>query len=204
MKPHLLPLLLAVALLPAAIGIAKPALAQVDLSQILPQIIPGSVNSTFTATQTRNTQTSNIVISVRDFSSNDDFCGNSGNVSFLRSSSLGDGFDFPHAGRQSDGFPHAGKTITAFPGGATTYFQLPAGARNPDIIGCVDAQRNTVFLTIRSQRQTTATQPQSQPEPSLPPINPPTQTTPSNPIAPSPQTQILLPRQTPVPAGVSP
>lgn len=46
MKPHLLPpFLLTVALLPAAIGIAKPAFAQVDLSQILPQSIPGSVNS---------------------------------------------------------------------------------------------------------------------------------------------------------------
>lgn len=193
MKPYTVTsLLLAVALLPAVMP--KPAVAQVDLSQI----ITGGFNSSLISTQTRNTQASNIVISIRDFSQTDTFCGNSMSFSFPQPGSFGDGFDFPHAGRQADSFPHPGRSITTFPGGATTYFQLPVGVRNPDIIGCVDAQRNTVFITIRSQRQVTPTPPQPQPQPSLPPVQPPsTQTAPGSVTPTYPQTQILLPRQTP-------
>lgn len=192
MKPYTLAALLVVAIVPAIV-LSKPALAQIDLSQT----VIGNFSSTFTSTQARNTQASNIVISVRDFSPNDDFCGSSTSFSLPRPGRFGDGFDFPHAGRQADSFPHPGRTITTFPGGATTYFQLPVGVRNPDIIGCVDAQRNTVFITIRSQRQVMPMPPQPQPQPSLPPVQPPpTQTAPSNSPPTYPQTQIRMPQQT--------
>ena len=201
MKPDRLTVaLLAITLVPAIVG-SNPAIAQIDLSQPL----TGSFSSTFTSTQTHSTQSSNIVISIRDFSSNDNFCGNSVSFSLSRPGSFGDGFDFPHAGRQAENFSHPGRTITAFPGGATTYFQLPVGVRNPDLIGCVDTQRNTVFITIRSQRQVMPTMTQPQPQPSLPPIQPPfTQTAPSNVTPIDPQTQIRLPRQMQsFPSGVS-
>ncbi|PSB30079.1 hypothetical protein [Stenomitos frigidus] len=189
------------ALVPA-IAESKPAQAQVNLSQL----VTGGFNAPFTATQPRNAQ-ANIVISVRDFSPTDDFCGSSVSFSFARPGSLSDGFDFSHAGRQSIGFPHPVRSLTGSVGGATTYFQLPAGVRNPDLIGCVDTQRNTVFITIKPQRQAAPTQPQPpQPEPSLPPAQTPSMQTPPNRLTPTvPQTQIRLPQQNQsFPAGVSP
>jgi hypothetical protein len=200
MKPHTIQsFLLAIALVPA-IAVSKPAAAQVDPSQMM----TGSFHSIVTATQTRNSQVSNIVISVRDFSQADTFCGSSMSFSFPLPGSLGDGFDFPRAGRRADRFPQPGRTITSFAGGTATYFQLPAGAHNPDIIGCVDTQRNTVFITIKPQRQTAPVQPQ--PQPSLPPVQTPSTQTPPGTLTPTyPQTQILMPQQNqPLPAGVSP
>ena len=125
--------------------LALPALAQpMDVSQFIS-------NRTDSA-RTGNPE-SNIVISVRNFSAKDDLCGSGFRFSLPRPSSFGDA-EFPHAGRTIgiNNFPHPGRIITTFPGSSTTYFQLPAGAADPDIVGCVDPQQNTVFITIKPPR----------------------------------------------------
>lgn len=99
-----------------------------------------------------------------------------------RSQLCGSGFDLSRLGIDKDGFdfPRPGAGIGRFdfprPGGSLNYFQLPAGAKNPDIIGCVDTQRNIVFLNIFKL----PTQPPiSSPEPS--PAYPPNQFDPNYP-----------------------
>ncbi len=127
---------------------------------------------------------SQIVIRVGDFSDRDSACGSGFNGSRLGS----DGFDFPHPGGQSGyEFSRSGRShnfdVPQSGISSLTSFQLPSGSRNPDIIGCIDTQRNILFINIiRSQVK----------EQSLPPIqNPPLQTVP--PIRPLPNSPVLQP-----------
>lgn len=130
----------------------------------------------------RNSE-SQIVIRVGNFSDRDSACGSGFNGSQL---GLSDGFDFPHPG--GDGFPRSGRSNNFdFPrpgGSSVNSFQLPSGSKNPDIIGCIDTQRNILFINI--------IRPQIK-EQSPPPIqNPPLQTVP--PIRPLPNPPVLQPQ----------
>ncbi len=128
---------------------------------------------------------SQIVIRVGDFSDRDSACGSGFNGSRLGS----DGFDFPRPGGQSGyEFPRSGRSNNfdfPRPGSSSlTSFQLPNGSKNPDIIGCIDTQRNILFINI--------IRPQIK-EQSPPPIqNPPLQTVP--PIRPMPNPPVLQPQ----------
>lgn len=115
---------------------------------------------------------SQIVIRVRDSRDRSNLCGNGSNLS-----RLGIGEDFPRPGGSRNGydFPRPGQSSSYdFPrpgGSSVNYFQLPIGARNPDIIGCLDTQRNIVFINIlktqtREQPPATPNQPQPSPSPS--------------------------------------
>ncbi|MCY7276320.1 MAG: hypothetical protein LH702_21935 [Phormidesmis sp. CAN_BIN44] len=124
---------------------------------------------------------SQIVIRVGDFTDRDSACGSGFNGSRLGS----DGFEFPHPG--GDRFPRSRRSNNfdfPRPGGSSlTSFQLPNGSKNPDIIGCIDTQRNILFINI--------IRPQIK-EQSPPPIqNPSLQTVP--PIRPLPNPPVLQP-----------
>jgi hypothetical protein len=99
--------------------------------------IPASVlaNQTFQ----RNSD-SQIVIRVRSTSDRQNLCGNDFDLSRLGVET--DGFDFPRPGsRRGYDFPRPGSS-------SLHYFQIPQGAKQPDIIGCVDPQRNILFINI--------------------------------------------------------
>jgi hypothetical protein len=98
--------------------------------------IPASVltNPTF-----QRHSESQIVIRVRSTSDRQNLCGS--NYDLSRSGITTDGFDFPRPGVQSRyDFPRPGQSLQSF--------QLPQGAKNPDIIGCIDSQRNLLFINI--------------------------------------------------------
>jgi hypothetical protein len=77
-------------------------------------------------------------------------CGSRFNLSRV---GMGDGFDFPKpgSGRSTD-FPSPSGSYSSlgYPAamGSTREFQLPAAVPSPDVVGCVDAQRNILYLTI--------------------------------------------------------
>ncbi len=127
---------------------------------------------------------SQIVIRVGDFSDRDSACRSGFNGSRLGST----GFEFPYPGGQSGyEFPRSGRSNNFdFPrpgGSSVNSFQLPSGSKNPDIIGCIDTQRNILFINI--------IRPQIKKQ-SPPPIqNPPLQTAP--PIRPLPSPPVLQP-----------
>ncbi len=111
----------------------------------LPQLLLGENYGTFA-----RGEESQIVIRVRDFSGKDDSCGTGFNLSRL--GVAGDGFDFPHPGGRStltDLPRSSGVYDFPRPGGSISSFQLPVGSRSPQIVGCLDAQRNILFITIR-------------------------------------------------------
>lgn len=182
-------------------------LAQIDQSRLLPTSIDSTIS---------HRQESRIVISVREFSAKDNLCesrfGYAYSASAAGSTYAGDwgGFDFPHAGRSRaiDDFPHPSKPTHTFSRSLSRSFQLPAGSANPDIVGCVDTQRNVVFIHIKPQ-QKLPTQlspsipippPRTEPQSPSIPVPPPQQPTPSTPISPrnpaqiDSQTEILRPQ----------
>ncbi len=131
--------------------------------------IPASVlaNQTFQ----RNLE-SQIVIRVRSTSDRQNLCGSGFDLSRLGVAT--DGFDFPHPGsRTGYDFPRPS-------GSSANYFQLPSGAKNPDIIGCVDPQRNILFINIFRQIQS-SNPAQNQPIPVTPSPEPTYQTEPTIP-----------------------
>jgi len=89
---------------------------------------------------------SQIVIRVGNFTDRDSACGSGFNGSRLGS----DGFDFPRP--SGDRFPrseHSNNFDFPRPGSSSlTSFQLPNGSNNSDIIGCIDTQRNILFINI--------------------------------------------------------
>ncbi len=114
---------------------------------------------------------SQIVIRVGDFTDRDSACGSGFNGSRL---GLSDGFDFPRPGGSRDEVLRSGRFNNFdFPrpgGSSVNSFQLPSGSKNPDIIGCIDTQRNILFINI--------IRPYAR-EQSPPPVqNPPLQTVP--------------------------
>jgi hypothetical protein len=121
---------------------------------------------------------SQIVIRVRDGRDRSNLCGNGTNLSrlgigedFPRPGSSRNGYDFPRPGQSSGyDFPRPG-------GSSVNYFQLPIGARNPDLIGCIDTQRNIVFINIFKtqikEQSPTPSQPQPSPTPTPEPTRPP-------------------------------
>ena len=146
----------------------------------------------------RNSE-SQIVIRIRNFADRDSACGSGFNGS---RSGFSDSFDFPHSGGLLSEFPRSGARSNNFdfprPGGSSlNSFQLPSGARNPDIIGCVDSQRNILFITIirppvREQIPPIQTPPIQTP----PPVQTPPREQPS-PLIPQTQSPSLL-NQAPV------
>ncbi len=150
----------------------------------LPQLLLGDRYDTFS-----RGEESQIVIRVRDWNSKEgsskaDFCGTGFNFSQLGLS--GDGFDFPHAGGRSRsvGFPRtSGSYDFPRPGGNVSYFQLPVGARSPQIIGCLDNQRNILFINIQPPRSQPVSQPGQSPTPPVQPIpQPPVQPQTTSPL----------------------
>ncbi len=125
---------------------------------------------------------SQIVIRIRNFADRDAACGRGFNGSRL---GISDGFDFPHPGGNGYEFPRSTRSNNfdfPRPGGSSlNSFQLPNGSKNPDIIGCVDTQRNILFINIirpqvKEQSQPTQTTPPVRQPPS--PVIPQTQSTP--------------------------
>lgn len=128
----------------------------------------------------RNSE-SQIVIRVGNFTDRDSACGSGFNGSRLGSA----GFEFPHPG--GDEFPRSRRFNNFdFPrrgGSSLTSFQLPNGSKNPDIIGCIDTQRNILFLNI--------IRPQIKEQSPPPTQNPSLQTVP--PLRPLPNPPVLQP-----------
>jgi hypothetical protein len=165
----------------AALAPTHRAVAQ-DIN--LPQLLLGESYSAFS-----RQEESQIVIRVRDVSSQADACGSGFNLSHLGGGQ--DGFDFPRPGSgRSSSFelPRSGGNYDfPRPGGMVSYFQLPVNARSPQIVGCLDNQRNILFINIR---------PQSKPQP-VPPVEVtrPTPAPTPSPQPPEPKRDILLPPQ---------
>ena len=92
---------------------------------------------------------SQIVIRIRNFADRDAVCGSGFNGSRL---GISDGFDFPRPSGSGYEFPRSSRSNNfdfPRPGGSSlNSFQLPNGSKNPDIIGCVDTQRNILFINI--------------------------------------------------------
>ena len=116
---------------------------------------------------------SQIVIRIRNFADRDAACGSGFNGSRL---GISDGFDFPRPSGSE--FPRSSRSNNfdfPRPGGLNS-FQLPSGSKNPDIVGCVDTQRNILFINIirpqaKEQSQPTQTPPpvrEQPPSPSIP------------------------------------
>lgn len=127
------------------------------------------------------TSDSQIVIRVRTSYERNNLCGTGFNLSRLGIDN--DGFDFPRPGAG------IGRFDFPRPSGSLSYFQLPVGAKNPDIIGCVDTQRNIVFLNILKPPAPQPVTPQPTPVPTYPPTqsnpNDPAQTYPLNQVDPN-------------------
>lgn len=126
---------------------------------------------------------SRIVITIGD---GKDICGNRFSLNQV---GLSDGFDFPKPGgvMGSFDFPRPGGATSSLgypaPIGTASTFQLPQGTQQPDIVGCVDSQRNIVFINIRPrviQEKVVVPQPPEPKQPSveLPPLQPPQVLTP--------------------------
>ncbi|MCY7323528.1 MAG: hypothetical protein LH660_17410 [Phormidesmis sp. CAN_BIN36] len=91
---------------------------------------------------------SQIVIRIRNFADRDAACGSGFNGSRL---GISDGFDFPHPSGNGSEFPRSSRSNNfdfPRPGGSLNSFQLPSGSKNPDIVGCIDTQRNILFINI--------------------------------------------------------
>lgn len=88
---------------------------------------------------------SQIIIRVRNSSDHSNLCGSRFNLAQ-------DGYEFPRPGSAQNGYISRSGRSTSYefprPSGSINYFQLPTGAKNPDLIGCVDTQRNIVFINI--------------------------------------------------------
>jgi hypothetical protein len=193
--PHLLLIATAIpaVIIPAVIIPAVMPTAATAQDITLPQLLVSD--------SARSGQESQIVIRVRDFDGKEDACRTGFDLSRLGVAS--DGFDFPHPGRrsQSFGLPQSGN-FSDFPrpGGSVSAFQLPVGSRSPQIMGCLDYQRNILFITIRPQVKA---QPQPQPEVKQPQPSPtpagqimvPPSPTPQTPTPQTPTSFILLPQQ---------
>lgn len=166
--------------------------------------VPGALadSSVFTSRSVfpANQDTSHIVVTIGDPDANN-LCGNRFNLSNL---GIGDGFDFPKPGGSLNSFefPRPSGVSSSFgypaPIGSATSFQLPQSSQNPDIIGCVDNQRNILFINIRPRV--------IQEKVVLPPANPPVTPPPPTPPAPQPTptpTPIPMPTPTLTPNGNS-
>ncbi len=131
---------------------------------------------------------SQIVIRIRNFVDRDAVCGSGFNGSRL---GISDGFDFPHPG--GHGYdPRSSRNNFDFPrpgGSSLNSFQLPNGSKNPDIVGCIDTQRNIVFINI--------IRPQVKEQSPLPIQNPPVREQPPSPLIPQTRSTPLI-DQTPV------
>lgn len=177
-------LILATTIVPV-VTLPNSVLAQVDQSRLLPNSIYSTVS--------RN-QESRIVISVREFSQKDNLCESrfgyvvsDGDASSFATGGDWGGFDFPHAGRRrAENFSHSSQSIRTFSSRVSRSFQLPAGSANPDIVGCVDTQRNVVFIHIKPQQKLP-----TQLSPSVP-VPPPQQSPPFTPVPPLDPAQIDL------------
>lgn len=126
---------------------------------------------------------SQIVIRIRNFADRDAACGSGFNGSRL---GISDGFDFPRPSGQSYEFPRSSRSNNfdfPRPGGSSlNSFQLPNGSKNPDVVGCVDAQRNILFINIiRPQVKEQSPPPVQNPPREQPPspLIPQTRSTPS-------------------------
>jgi hypothetical protein len=177
MKKHTAPpVILAVMI---AASTTTSATAQ-DLSQIL------SGGSRFT-----HSPDSTIIISVRELGG--DVCGNGFN--FPRPGGSADAFDFPHPRRRigTNEFPRLSRTLGNFALGSLRYFQLPVDSKTPDIVGCLDAQQNILFLNISPRRSSQPTPPAPTPSPVPPSPNTLQSPLPATPLAPAqnPQTQLF-------------
>ena len=124
---------------------------------------------------------SQIVIRVRNFADRDAACGSGFNGSRV---GISDGFDFPRpSGYELPRSGSANNFDFPRPGGSLNSFQLPNGSKNPDIVGCIDTQRNILFINIirpqvKEQIQPTQTTPPVREQPPSPLI-PQTRSTPS-------------------------
>ncbi len=141
---------------------------------------------------------SQIVIRIRNFADREVACGSGFSGSRL---GISDGFDFPRPGGQSYEFPRSSRGNFDFPRpGGLNSFQLPSGSKNPDIVGCVDTQRNILFINIIRPQVKEQIQPMQPP--------PPVREQPPSPLI--PQTRSTTPiDQTPIyhqnnPAGFYP
>ena len=143
---------------------------------------------------------SQIVIRIRNFADRDAVCGSGFNGSRL---GISNGFDFPRPSGSGYEFPRSSRSNNfdfPRPGGSSlNSFQLPNGSKNSDIVGCIDTQRNILFINI--------IRPQAK-EQSQPTQTPPVREQPSSPLI--PQTRSTPPiEQTPIyhqnnPAGFYP
>ena len=139
----------------------------------LPQLLLGESYGTFA-----RGEESQIVIRVRNFNDKGDACGSGFNLSRLGGAR--DEFDFPHAGGRSlstDLPRSSGSYDFPRPGSSASSFQLPVGSRSPQIVGCLDYQRNILFITIRppvQQSPTSPVEPRPTPRPNPQPDTPPT------------------------------